>query len=181
MSRTTVFSRFLWTGVLVAAVILLVTSMWGQPAAGPNRGIAQQDFGGKTLSINFGRPSLMGRDLNAAAKPGQVWRLGMNEATVLRTPFDLYTCCGVVKAGAYSLWAKKIDDKNWEMVFNSQTGQWGTEHDPTKDVISVPMKVDTSKESIEKFTIKIVKTAKGGEIRCAWGTQVLVMEFSDKA
>ena len=64
---------------------------------------------------------------------------------------------------------------------NSQSGQWGTDHDPLKDLISVPMKVETSKNSVEQVTITLVKTAKGGEIRCTWGTQVLVAEFSNKA
>lgn len=174
--------RFFAILTTIAVIALLtVTPMVAQPAAGANRGIVKLEIGGKTLSINYGRPSLKGRDVAKQVAVGTVWRLGMNEATVLRAGFDLYTCCGLIKAGAYSLWAKKVAENKWELVFNSQTGQWGTEHDPLKDVLSVPMKVENSKQSVEQFTITLVKTAKGGEIRCAWGTQVLVAEFSTKA
>ncbi len=178
--RNFVVKLFPWVGltVLMSVAVLMI---FAQPAPGPKRGIATQVFDGKTISINYGRPSLMGRDLNTAAKVGTVWRFGMNEATVLKSDFDLYTCCGVIKAGSYSLWAKKVGDNKWEMIFNSQTGQWGTEHNPTKDLISVPMTVESSNQSVEKFTVTIVKTAKGGQIRGAWGKQVLVMDFSSKA
>lgn len=180
MDRRHSLSKILLQCAIAAAMILSGLPVLAQPAAGPMRGIATLDLGGTNISINYGRPSLKGRDMIAEAKTGTVWRLGMNEATVARTSSDIYTCCGVIKAGAYSLWAKKVGDNKWEMVFNSQTGQWGTMHDPTKDILSVPMTVETSKQSVEKFTITIVKTAKGGEFRCAWGTQVLVMEFTTK-
>lgn len=174
--------QFLKSLAFVAVLILLsLTLLSGQPGVSSNRGEAKLDIGGKIVSINYGRPLLQGRDLTQEAPVGTVWRLGMNEATQIKADIDLYTCCGMVKAGSYSLWAKKVAENKWELIFNSQTGQWGTQHDPTRDLISVPMKTEPSKPSVEQFTITIMKTTKGGEIRCAWGTEVLVAEFSTKA
>ena len=167
-------------GCLTLGLFLAIPFLSAQPPAGPNRGVANLTLDGKTISINYGRPALKGRDLSNSVAVGTVWRFGMNEATVLKTDADLYTCCGVLKAGSYSLWAKKVGENKWELIFNSQTGKWGTDHDPLKDLISVPMKVETSKDSAEQVTITLVKTAKGGEIRCAWGTQLLAAEFSNK-
>lgn len=172
---------FKTSGCLLAATIFTVVTLSAQPPAGSDRGNARLLLEGKAITINYGRPALKGRDLSNSVAVGTIWRLGMNEATTIKTDLDFYTCCGVVKAGSYSLWAKKVGVDKWELVFNSQTGQWGTDHDPLRDVLSVPMKTETSKESVEQFTITLAKTPKGGEIRCAWGTQVLVAEFSTKA
>lgn len=174
--------RFLKLFAFGAVVLLFCSTLLiGQPGVSSNRGEVKLDIGGKSVSINYGRPFLQGRDLTKEAAVGTVWRLGMNEATQIKTETDLYTCCGMVKAGSYSLWAKKMAENKWELIFNSQTGQWGTQHDPTQDLISIPLKVEPSKQSVEQFTITLVKTAKGGEIRCAWGNQVLVAEFTTKA
>ncbi len=70
---------------------------------------------------------------------GSFWRMGMNQATVLTTPVDLVFGTTKVAKGAYSLWLKKEGPK-YMLVFNSQTGQWGTQHDPAKDVTSVALK-----------------------------------------
>jgi hypothetical protein len=170
---------------LAAVLLLLVTALYAQPPAAANRGMAKLDIEGKDFSINYGRPKMNGRDFSSTAV-GTIWRMGMNQATTITLPVEIYTCCGVIKAGNYSLWAKKVDpDKKtgaekWELIFNSQTGQWGTNHDPLKDVLSVPMKVEAAAESVEQLAISIEKAAKGYEIRTAWGTKVLVMEFTTK-
>lgn len=170
-------TTLVWAGFVLALVSAV---LWAQPAVSSNRGEAKLDLGDKTITINYGRPYLQGRDITKEAAVGTLWRLGMNQATQMKTEVDLYTCCGVLKAGSYSLWAKKVAEDKWELIFNSQTGQWGTQHDPLRDLLTVPMKVEISKQSVEQFTITLVKTAKGGEFRFAWGTQVLVAEFTTK-
>ena len=90
------------------------------------------------ITIDYGRPSLKGRDMFSQLQDGAFWRLGRNEATVLTTPVDLAFGGTRVAKGAYSLWLKKSGDV-FLLVFNAQTGQWGTQHDPAKDVASVTM------------------------------------------
>jgi hypothetical protein len=170
---------------LAVVLLLLVTALYAQPPAPADRGMAKLDIEGKVFSINYGRPKMNGRDFSSTAV-GTLWRMGMDQATTITLPVEIYTCCGVIKTGNYSLWAKKVapDKKTgaekWELIFNSQTGQHGTNHDPLKDVLSVPMKVEAAKESVEQLTISMEKAAKGYEIRTAWGTKVLVMEFTTK-
>src|SRR5262245_44332945 len=53
-----------------------------------NRGTASAAFGDKSVSINYGRPQLQGRDVLAMATDGMVWRMGMNEATEIKTDTD---------------------------------------------------------------------------------------------
>ena len=65
---------------------------------------------------------------------GQFWRMGMNQAAVLSTPVDLTFGSTKVPKGAYSLWLKLAAPDKFELVFNTQTGQWGMQHDAAKDV-----------------------------------------------
>lgn len=174
------FRSYKFLTPILLILLSTLSPLSAQPGVSSNRGEAKLDLAGKTISINYGRPTLKGRDFKDVAI-GTTWRLGMDQATTLKTTFDLYTCCGLIKAGSYSLWAKKVAEDKWGLIFNSQTGQWGTQHDPLRDVLSVPMKLQTSKQNVEQFTITLVKTANGGEIHCAWGAQVLIAEFSTKA
>jgi hypothetical protein len=108
---------------------------------------------------------------------GQFWRMGMNQATVLTTPADLTFGSTKIAKGSYSLWLKKAADK-FEIVFNSQTGQWGTEHDPGKDVSSVTMKSEPLSSPVETFTIELKEAPKGGDLGLSWGTTRLSAGFA---
>ncbi|HCI71174.1 MAG TPA: hypothetical protein DHV30_11480, partial [Balneola sp.] len=67
----------------------------------PNAAVSQ-DIGSTTVSITYGRPGLKGRSLATLAKPGQVWRTGANESTVITFSEDVMFGGKEVKAGTYS-------------------------------------------------------------------------------
>jgi hypothetical protein len=81
-----------------------------------------------------------------------------------------------VAKGSYSLWLKKEGTK-YMLVFNSQTGQWGTNHDPSKDVHSVEMTSQSLSTPVETFTIDLKGKAQGGDIDLAWGATKLSSAF----
>jgi hypothetical protein len=151
------------------------------PQSESNRGTASATFGDKTVSIDYGRPQLQGRDVLTMATDGMVWRMGMNEATEIKTGADLKFGETVIPAGQYSLWMKKTGDK-WELVFNKKTGVWGTEHDAAEDVASIPMTSSTLPESVEAFTVDVqAQDATNGNITTKWGTTALSAAFSVQA
>ena len=39
------------------------------------------------------------------------------------------------------------------LLLNGQTGQWGTEHDASKDLMAIPFKWETQEESTEELTM----------------------------
>ena len=97
--------------------------------------------------------------LGGAAVPyGQLWRTGANEPTVIFTPVAL-TIAGVkVPAGQYSLYTVP-GAKEWEIVVNRSTSQWGEESGYTDKVKAqevgrgkVPVQPTTS--PVESFTIR---------------------------
>ena len=73
-----------------------------------------------TISVNYGRPSIRGRKIMGGLVPwNQVWRTGANQATHLKTSFDM-TFGGVpVTRGTYTLWTLPSPG-GWKVILNKQ-------------------------------------------------------------
>ncbi len=141
------------------------------------RGKAELKAGTGSVTIDYGRPSLKGRDMISRLRDGSFWRMGMNQATVFTTPEDLTFGTTKVPKGSYSIWLKKEGGK-YLLVFNSQTGQWGTEHDPSKDVYSAALNQETLSSPVESFTIDLKAAPQGGVFSLSWGTTKLSADFA---
>lgn len=132
-----------------------------------------------TVSIDYGQPHARGRTVNGALAGdlGQVWRLGANEATTLRTDVDLTIGTLTVPKGAYTLAARTSATGAWQLIVNTKTGQWGIPYDSTTELGRTPLTSRTLSTPIEAFTMWLVPAADesaAGVIRFAWGTR----EFS---
>jgi hypothetical protein len=159
------------------AVPCLLSVVLAAPAgAQDERGKAELKAGSGVVTIDYGRPSLKGRDMFSQLQEGAFWRMGRNEATVLTSPVDLAFGSTHIAKGTYSLWLKKSGE-NFQLVFNSQTGQWGTQHDPAKDVASVTMAKATLPAPVETFTIALTPAPKGGTVDLSWGPTRLATPF----
>jgi hypothetical protein len=131
------------------------------------------------VSIDYGVPHARGRTVNGALAGdlGQVWRLGANEATTLRTDVDLTIGALTVPKGAYTLAAETSATGAWKLIVNTKTGQWGIPYDASTELGRTPLTSKTLATPVESFTMWLVPAADGspgGEIRFAWGTR----EFS---
>jgi hypothetical protein len=165
-----------WACFAVLAAVLVAPAS-AQPAGGPPaRGKAEMKAGTGSITIDYGRPELKGRDMLSQLQEGSFWRMGMNQATVLTTPVDLTFGSTKIAKGAYSLWLKKAGEA-FQLVFNSQTGQWGTQHDASKDVASVDMKKTPLSAPVETFTIELTPSANGGSLDMSWGATKLSAPF----
>ncbi len=161
-----------------AIVLLVVSSLATIAIAQSPRGKVEVDVNGNAVVIDYGRPSLAGRDMLAKALVGTVWRMGADEATTIQ--FESIVVFGnmVVHPGAYSLFMKRASEENWMLVVNKQTGQWGTEHDPTQDLYAIPLKWEKQDASTEVFTIAIEsETADTAILSVKWGNDVLKQRF----
>jgi len=153
-----------------------------QAPAEANRGVVSAKFGNAIVSINYGRPLLKGRDMLAQATDGIVWRMGMNEATEIKTGVDLKFGETVIPQGAYSLWMKKISSGKWHLIFNKKTGIWGHEHPAADDFAEVPLTMLTNPQAAEQFTIALTaNNENSGTLKAMWGTSILSADFTASA
>ena len=135
---------------------------------------------GASVSIEYGRPYMKGRKIFGGPESlvpfGKVWRTGADEATTLTTDKGLTFGSVSVPAGKYTLFTIP-GDKEWMLVINKQTGQWGTQYDQAQDAGRVAMKVQATSAPVEQFTIKIADTPAGGEMHFEWESTRAVATF----
>ncbi len=113
----------------------LITGNQGSPEA-----IAAIHYGreGKLIWIFYHAPSVRGRHVfngpGALQPDGTIWRLGADDATVLRTDADLDIGGLAVPKGEYTLYVD-LDSGNWKLIVNKQLTdargrpQWGINMD----------------------------------------------------
>jgi hypothetical protein len=135
------------------------------------RDTARASFGSTRILIDYGRPSLRGRDVFAHGVLGDtLWRTGANAATQFTTSTDLVIDGKRISAGTYTLWTHVAsDNSSYELIFNSQVGQWGTEHHFERDLITIPLAVRRLGSPVEQFSITVEPTAVGALLKLAWG------------
>jgi Protein of unknown function (DUF2911) len=170
--------RLLMTSLGLAVLVGLALPLKAQHNP---RGKTEVTLNGRTVSIDYGRPSLHGRtisDMLGQLKPGQFWRLGADSSTTFTTGTALHFGNITVPAGTYSLWAEKQSDSSWKLVFNKQHGQWGTQHNPKLDFKKVPLHEEKVSDSAEMVTIKLTQKGSGGEFAVHWGDLMLTADFS---
>lgn len=161
-------------GWILVALLATEGAAWAQSP----RGKAEITLKGVTMTIDYGRPSLGGRDMLSQAPSGTVWRLGADAATTLTVTGSAVFGNMVVAKGEYSLFCERASEDRWSLVVNSQTGQWGTEHDRTRDLLGIPLKWEKQEASTERLEIELTKeTADTGILAIRWGHDVLRQRF----
>ena len=121
---------------------------------------------GANIAITYGRPFLKERTVGDSVEPldGRVWRLGADEATTLTTDRDLMLGSAHVPAGEYTLWTL-TDGENTQLIVNSETGQWGTAYDESRDLARTDMTVSTLDTAADQLTLYVENSA----LRLEWG------------
>ncbi|HST61893.1 MAG TPA: DUF2911 domain-containing protein, partial [Longimicrobium sp.] len=116
---------------------------------------------GRRIYVDYGRPFMRGRRIMGGLVPyGRVWRTGANAATTFVTEADLTIGNARVPRGTYTLYSLPTAT-GWTLIVNRQTGQWGTQYDPSRDLVRIPMQVSTLRSPVEQFTIALEKGRAG--------------------
>jgi hypothetical protein len=153
------------------ASVLAALSLPALAAAQSNpRGESKVTVGGKAVSVEYGRPSLKGRDMLGKAAVGQDWRMGADGATTLTTAGDLSFGAVRVPAGTYTLRARKASENDWVLKFDQDE----------KTVAEVPLQSSPLAQSVEMFTIDLAQEKGQGVFRMSWGTRALSAAFTVK-
>jgi len=166
--------------LVVAALATAAVAQDKKPASPP--GEATVTFSdGKTVAIQYSRPSMRGRKIFGGLVPyDEVWRAGANSATSLKTDVALSIGGASVPAGSYTLYALP-GMNSWKLIINKQTGQWGTEYDQGQDLARVDMKVTQRPSGLELFTISFDKTSgSSATLKLEWENTIATVEVKEK-
>lgn len=175
--------RYVIATLSMALVLALGGMVFAQRS---QRGLTKISLNGHTISIDYGRPSLRGRNVSELLKgrldPGEgFWRMGANKSTTYTSDTDVKFGDVTVPAGTYSLWAQRQSDNSWKLVFNKQHGQWGTgpgSHDPKMDFAFVPFRMSKASSDAQMLTITLEKSGDGGKLVVHWGDMELTTHFT---
>jgi hypothetical protein len=152
---------------LAGVALTVATQLFAQ--ANP-RGESKATVAGKTVAIEYGRPSLKGRDMLGQAQVGQAWRMGADAATSLKTDADLSFGEAKVPKGEYILTATKLAPEQWQLNVLSKADR--------SKVADVPLTGSRAEASVEQFTIDLAGQGDKGDLKLRWGQVVLGASFT---
>src|ERR1700744_5370873 len=135
---------------------------------------------GSMIKISYHSPSVKGRKIWGGLVPyDKVWRTGANEATIFTTSKAIKIGGKTLPAGKYSLYTIP-GEKEWKVIFNSQTGQWGikmdgsTTDDASKDVLVATVTPMKSKMTNERMVFKLTP----GSVILLWDNLAVPIKVS---
>jgi hypothetical protein len=164
--------RFL---INISAVGICVLAALGSPARGADRGETKATIGKATVTIDYGRPFLKGRDPIAMLKPGQVWRIGANAPTTLESNVDLDIGGTRVPKGKHILLARVIEPGKWSLVVSTKSA---FQYESSAKLAEAPMDLQEAKDPVEQLSIELSEKSGRGIIEIAWGTLRLLASFT---
>jgi hypothetical protein len=171
--------RFLTPCTAVCAAVLAAAPevLSQQPILSPRDSVFLS-LDTNVISINYGRPSMRGRKIMGGLVPwNKVWRTGANQATHLRTSFDMTFGSVPVTRGTYTLWTLPSPE-GWTIILNKQTGQWGTVYNPSLDLARFSATVEHLPAAVDTFTIALKATGKtSGVMRLLWENTSVSVPF----
>lgn len=134
---------------------------------------------GANIAIEYGRPSLKGRQESELMPAGKPWRTGADEATTLTTDKPLKFGTLSLQPGTYTI-NTQPGDKEWQLIIGKlgKPGQWGVPYNASLETGRAPMQVGKAKAPVEQLTISIDDTSAGGTLRVEWGTKSATIPFT---
>ncbi len=131
----------------------------------------------KLIKVVYSRPQLKGRDINTLAKPGEVWRLGANEAAELHLYTDMELNEKEIDPGTYTMYAIP-GEKEWTVIVSKDLNVWGSYfYKEDNDVARIKVPVTKGEESLEAFSIAFEKADDGVHMHMGWGTTRVAVPF----
>jgi DUF2911 family protein len=180
------------TAALTAVALLTVGAAFAQEKA--QRETQTVAFDGKKVAIEYGRPSLKGRTLDALTAqlpPDRIWRAGENQVTTLVTDTDLMVGGKRIPAGKYSLYVHAPAQGSWALVVNKDPGirlkeiyaaappdvadaLWprldGYDKVKATEVARIPLTAANPSAPVERFQIRLHPVQSGAsKLTLEWG------------
>jgi hypothetical protein len=171
--------------VAAAISISALPAQAQQKRLSPHETISTVVDGGR-VEIVYGRPFITKPGTTTARKIwgglvpyGKWWRTGADEATLFVTQKPLMFGSTAIPAGAYTLFTLPQEDGTAKLIFSKDVGQWGEEYNDQDDFARVDLEKSTLDNTVQEFTIAIVKNAGGGgTIKLSWENTAYSVAFT---
>ena len=159
----------------------------------PVRGFVNGDW----IEVRYGRPLKRGRDIFGADDYREhlndgapIWRAGANQTTRLITDVPLVFATTAIAPGEYTLFID-LGATPWEFIVSSWRAQvsydagnrealFGAfEYTPDRDVVRIPMTVETLPRSFDQLSWQFLDmTDTGGTLAMLWDTTLAWVPFT---
>lgn len=154
--------------LLPGALMLILSTPFLNAQVNP-RGETTLELEGGTVTIEYGRPSLKGRDIKTMIYPGETWRLGADGDTTLTTEVGLKFGEKSLARGTYILRAKFLGDGKWQLQIS------GTDY---SKVAEVPLKLEETSSEVDRLSLRLEGEQKAGTFKVMWGKLSLAAGFT---
>ena len=136
--------------------LFLVNLIAAQEKPTSSKEVATGKINDATITINYGSPSVNGREIWGALVPfDQVWRAGANDATTFETDKELNIEGAKLPAGKYSFFVIP-NKKKCVIIFNKEAKQWGAyKYKEKEDQLRVTVKPKVAKVAVKKLVYSI--------------------------
>lgn len=162
---------------IALAGILAAQPLHAQARAS-ERATLKQVINGDTITIDYFRPSLRGRDsiFGGQVAWGHVWTPGANRATTLRVTRPTRIEGVPVAPGTYAMWIAVRRDSAWTLYLHPDTTKWHLPPPPLSEMamtipIPAPRIADARRETLAWDFEQI--RAGGAQLQMHWGRTLL--------
>ena len=142
----------------------------------------EQKVGLTDVTIEYSRPGVKGRTIFGDLEPfGGMWRTGANKNSIITFSDDVTIAGQDVKAGSYALFTKLNSATQWDVMFYSDTENWGIpgEWDDSKVVATANVDIIVFPMNVETMTIAINNvTSTGAVLGILWETSYAAIPFT---
>ncbi|MEZ2414579.1 DUF2911 domain-containing protein [Muriicola sp. E247] len=165
---------------ILASTGILFLLLWSFPATAQIKhpkvspfATVRQDLGLSTLTVEYSRPAVKGRELFGGLVPyGRIWRVGANESTKFTTTTELGILGNKLAPGTYALYAFPEEDA-WEVVFHKNTAHWGdgrSAYNRVEDAFRISVTPENTDSWQENFLISFDSISHNGALmQWQWG------------
>ncbi|WP_448518357.1 DUF2911 domain-containing protein [Rhodoflexus sp.] len=167
-----------WFKILAGTIVILLMAFFGLRTWTKSHSPEKQakiTKNGFTAEVNYCSPAKKGRNIFGHLVPyDKVWRTGANEATIISLAQDTEIAGSVLPKGSYSLWTIP-NPSEWIVIFNRETGQWGTNYNSKEDVLKIKVAAVRSAEPVENFTISFLSSGRDIQMVLAWDSTTVAV------
>lgn len=127
------------------------------------------------IRVTYSRPKADGRAVfTELEKPGNMWRVGANEATEVMFFQDVKIDGKKVKAGRYTMYIM-LGEEEWTVYLSTDTDGWGhyAFKPEASSVAQITVPVEKTKDTIENTSIMFEEAEPGAHMLIGWDDRMV--------